>query len=431
MLLALFLFACESDQELNLPLDPNIANLNTYYKEIKLPFTLIQLDSVNTTVNNKEEKLLIGNYTSEGFGKVSATSFTDFSITNRETISESDNFDSLALIMVNNYYHGPAMPAQPQTLAIHQLTQNIAHDKSHYQFDRVPFDATPLGTLTFMPDSKATTSPDTLHIALSNTLGQDLFNKAKSKATEMSNDSLFQIYFKGVAFVPQSENDYMTGFAPTQMRMVMYYSEPNDTIPSTYTFALGATVTFNHITYNRTGTPIVGIDSSTRSGSAANGNFYLQSGTGLAPQLDFQPLENFADSIREAGQNLLFNSVELGIGFAKADSASSPPQELRGFYTAMEVPDRFTFSLDNQGQISSPGLFDDNVTQNLSASSIRLMDLSSYKLQMSRYMQALTNKTTGFQNKVLLLAPNFESSLDQLTTPADSVKLKIYYSILK
>lgn len=423
-LLTLFLFACESDDELGLSLDPNIANLNTYYKEITVPFKLVQLDSVNTTVTSSSNKrILIGNYTNERFGTVSATGFTDFSITNKGTISENDTFDSLALVMVNNYYYGALFPAQPQTFSVHQLTQTL-ENRFHYQFETVPFNtATSLGALTFSPDPKVASSNDTLRITLSDVVGQDLFNKAKNKAPELSTDSLFQEYFKGLAFVPQSENDYITGFAPTQTRMVMYYSAPDDTVSSTYTFGLGTTITFSHIEYDRTGTPIAGINSNNQHGSASNENFYLQSGTGLAPMLNFQPLIDFADSIQEEGHHILFNNIDLYIGFAKADSASRPPSVIKGYYTT-DMPDRL--SVNNE----SLGLFSNNANSTV-ASEIMLDSLSRYRLQISRYMQALVNEQQGVESNVLLLAPDFESSLNQITTPADSVRLKIYYSILE
>lgn len=430
--LALFLFACESDNIISLPFDPKTENINAHYAELTLPFKLVQIDSINTTVtSNNRKRVLIGNYSNDSFGKIQAIGFTDLGISNKGTISETDVFDSLKLIMVNDYFYGETEAMSPQTFSIYQLTDTLAR-RFHYSFETVPYNTAPLGSLTFMPDPKATSDPDTLHIKISDAVGQDLFEKAKKKTVEVSTDSAFQSYFKGLAFVPESENNYITGFNP-QVRLVLYFSEPNETTSSTYTFGIGPTITFTYVGYDRTGTPIANINNPREAGQATDSNFYLQSGTGLAPMIDFQPLVEFVNNIKygEEPQNVLLNRVDLYIGSASSIERMPLPPVIRG----IEVDENFktkTFVSSSKQRSVYRGLSADNTNDiaELEASAIEADTLSRYKKQITTYMQFLADSTLK-ETEFLLLGDDLEFSVNQVVTAPDSVKLKIYYTVLK
>lgn len=422
-LLALFLFACESDNIISLPFDPKIENINAHYTELTLPFRLVQIDSINTT---NRERILVGNYLNDSFGNVKAIGFTDFNITNRGAISSDDVFDSLSLIVVNDYYYGEAQPTAPQTFSVYQLTDTLAR-RSHYSFESVPYDMPSLGSIIFEADPKAASSNDTIHIRLSDVLGEDLFEKAKNKTAELSTDSAFREYFKGVAIVPESENNFITGFDLSRMRMVLYFSEPDETVSSTYTFALNSTVTFSNIQYNRAGTPIANINEPGDEGQATNGKFYMQSGTGLSPMIDFQPLLNFINNIKygEERQNILLNRVDLYIGFSDTGQGTPPPAIIKGF----EVDENFNREIISNSYI---GLVADNSRDNLAPSAIEPDSLFRYKKGITKYMQALADSTgSSSETEFLFLADDFEYSVSQLIVEPDSIKLQIYYTILK
>lgn len=430
--LALFLLACESDNIISLPFDPKTETISAHYQELTLPFKLVQVDSVSTTVtSNNRKRLLIGNYANDAFGKIQAIGFTDLSITNKGTISATDEFDSLSLIIINDYFYGESAGIASQTFSVYQLTDTLAR-KTHYSFETVPYNnAAVLGSLTFMPDPKATSEPDTLHIKINDAVGQELFEKAKDKTVEVSSDSAFQAYFKGLAFVPESENNFITGFNP-QIRLVIYYSEPNDTTSSTYTFGLGSTVTFTHISYDRSGSPVANINHPGETGQASDGNFYLQSGTGLAPLIDFHPFVEFVNNIKygEDSQNILLNRVDLYIGVNPYTEGMRPPSSIRGF----EVDENFRrkvvlSSLASQNVLA--GLFANNSNRIPEASAITL-DSLSYNQQFTYHMQLLVdNASDEMETEFLFLGDDLESSLNQMITSPDSIKLRVYYTILK
>lgn len=327
---------------------------------------------------------------------------------------------------MNDYFYGKAETMSSQTISIYQLSDTLAR-KYHYSFETVPYQEKVLGSLIFTPDTAVASSPDTLHIRMDETVGKDLFEKAQNNATQLSSDSAFQDYFKGVALVPGSDNNYLTGFDPARMRLVLYYSEPGETTSSTYTFALGSTITFNHIQYDRSGTPLAGISQPGDAGHATDSNFYAQSGTGIGPLLDLQPLLDFVSGIENNGQNILFNRVDLHIGLPSSPEGTKPPAVIRGYEITEDFKRKTVVS---GGRNIFLGLFADNANNSPEPSAIELDTLSQYDAKVTSYMQLLVNGNVQ-ETELLLLPDNLEYSVDQIITEADSVKLQIYYTILE
>ncbi len=442
-ILALFLLACETDESISLPFDPNIDNLNAHYTEITLPFSLVQLDSINTTRSGDNPKpLLVGNYVDETFGTVNAVSYNDFNLASEAAIAADDVFDSLTLMVVNNYFYGEEVNLT-QTLSVFQLQDTIASG-AHYSFESQPYRPAALGSVTFAANLKAASARDTLRIRLDDAVGQDLFAKLKDKAPEVSSDSVFRIYFKGIALVSGTENRFMTGFDPARIRMLLYYSAPSETESSTYSFNTSPLTTYNTIRYDRTGTPIAGINMPGTRSQATDSGFYLQSGTGLAALLDFKPLVNFVNNIRqgEDPRNLLFNQVSLHIGVGEAGS-QPPPATLAAF----DVNDALKIKTGVPAGTRDPspvpvGLFS-NTSNPPQPSPIEFDTVGmAYDLNITNYMQSLVDSNSvrdrfilndgsfAYEDEFLLRADDLQHTLNQIAIPADSVKLQIYYTTL-
>lgn len=76
----------------------------------------------------------------------------------------------------------------------------------------------------------------------------------KSGATELSNESNFINYFKGLKISVQGIDGYLINFAPDQVTMTMYYTygDASDRKEGTYSFNLASpNVHFSQISYNR------------------------------------------------------------------------------------------------------------------------------------------------------------------------------------
>ena len=76
----------------------------------------------------------------------------------------------------------------------------------------------------------------------------------KSGASELSNESNFINYFKGLKISIQENDGYLINFAPDQVTMTMYYTygDASDRKEGTYSFNLASpNVHFSQISYNR------------------------------------------------------------------------------------------------------------------------------------------------------------------------------------
>ena len=75
----------------------------------------------------------------------------------------------------------------------------------------------------------------------------------KSGATELSNESNFINYFKGLKISVRENDGYLINFAPNEVTMTMYYTSGGKS--NTFSFDLGSSnVHFNQISYNRSST---------------------------------------------------------------------------------------------------------------------------------------------------------------------------------
>ena len=73
----------------------------------------------------------------------------------------------------------------------------------------------------------------------------------KSGATELSNESNFINYFKGIKISVRENDGYLINFAPNEVTMTMYYRSGGKS--NTFSFDLGSSnVHFSQISYNRT-----------------------------------------------------------------------------------------------------------------------------------------------------------------------------------
>ena len=75
----------------------------------------------------------------------------------------------------------------------------------------------------------------------------------KSQATELSNESNFINYFKGLKISVRENDGYLINFAPNEVTMTMYYRSGGKS--NTFSFDLGSSnVHFSQISYNRSST---------------------------------------------------------------------------------------------------------------------------------------------------------------------------------
>lgn len=157
-------------------------------------------------------------------------------------------------------------PASAMTINVNEITTDLGSTGTEILSNRSVTGGTLLGTKSFTGNTIAVsinkTSDNTalltkeagLRIPLNASYFQTKIAN-KSGATELSNESNFINYFKGLKISVQENDGYLVNFAPDQVTMTMYYTygDASDRKEGTYSFNLTSpNVHFSQISYNRT-----------------------------------------------------------------------------------------------------------------------------------------------------------------------------------
>ncbi|MEM6845358.1 MAG: DUF4270 family protein [Bacteroidota bacterium] len=426
------LFSCESDEILSLPQEPGDQTLSLFFEEIPLNYSLVQLDSVISSrrSNDNAHRFLAGTYRSEFFGQVQATTFAELSLDTRPEVTAEDEYDSLVLTLVNDYFYGNASQAINQSIGIYLMLDTIAR-RGYFRTEEIPFSALPLAEHNFMPNPKADSIADTLRIVLDNTFGRELFGLAQADSDILKSDSAFREFFPGIAIAPLMGNAAITGFDPAQLQLSLFFSTSTDTISSAYTFDVGAT--FNNITADRSGTPLASVTMPNQKTDAADGGFYLQAGTGLVPTLSLQPILSFIDTVeRNTEAELRINQIELYIGTTSQGEGRSLPNPIAAFTFGDDFSlvvdtvqiDRFTVVPARRGLQIENG-------QNVRGESFISPIESTYQIVINQYTQNLINEIPNTTTEFRIQTPQLGNRLDEIVAEPDSVFAKIFYTLLE
>ncbi|MFP4089267.1 MAG: DUF4270 family protein [Cyclobacteriaceae bacterium] len=429
---ALFLlFSCEIDEALDLDFEPEDANINLSFTEIALPFEVVKLDSINTTnVSN----LLAGNYRNPDFGLTQATAYLNMGIASKSPATADDRLDSLVLTLVNSYYYGQA-DAGPQELNVYRLAERVVDTLTYYSSDKLTLEPSLLGNILFSTSPDVNGSTDTLSLRLDETLGNELLDKLKQGSADLDSSALFRQYFRGLAITGASEVPFVTGFDPAGISMRMYFSAPGDTASKVFIFRPSGRI-FNGLEYDRSGTPLEGL-TDTEAIVPADGRFYLQSGSGILPRLNFQPLIDFVENNED---KVLLNRVVMQIDVDEAEEGMPYPSQLRAFVVEESNVDLIQVGVDGRDAPVYSGVYADEAysfdreTQRplKRDASVIAYDTTAtaFNLKVSSFLQTIVD---GYEeNQAALLYPqDLRSGFSQIVTEGDRVRLRVYYTILE
>lgn len=427
----LFLTSCDNDELLSLDFNPQDENINLSFTEITLPYQLVQLDSIVTT---NVDRILVGNYQNDDFGTVRSVGYVNMGLGSLSNNAEGDDeLDSLVLVLVRNYFYGNTEASLQQELEVRRLSEPFNDTINYFSKSSIPYETVrpPLATASF------TASPleaDTVRVKMDEAIGNDLLDKLKNNTAESDSNALFQDYFRGLALVPSSENQFMTGFSRVQM--LMYFSAPGDTLSKSFSFV--ANKIFNGVETDRSATALAEIDESLEAVTPPDNRMYLQSYTGLIPRIDFQPLEDFVENNED---RILLNSVTLHIGLTEPEEGKDPPAALLGYLVRDDGVSRILSTFPNAqrnlfyyGMYNDGEYFYDQLSQRPVPREASPMVYDSagmaYDLRVTSFTQTLLD---GFvENSEILLYPNdLNGSVTQIITSADSLKLRVYYTRLR
>ena len=152
-------------------------------------------------------------------------------------------------------------PASAMTINVNEITTDLGSTGTEILSNRSVTGGTLLGTKSFTGNSIAVsinkvsdnTALLTKDAGLRIPLNASYFQTKiadKGGASELSNESNFINYFKGLKISIQENDGYLINFAPDQVTMTMYYKSGGKS--NTFSFDLGSSnVHFSQISYNR------------------------------------------------------------------------------------------------------------------------------------------------------------------------------------
>jgi hypothetical protein len=266
---------------------------------VSVVFSSYVLDSFATSGNNFA---LVGNYNDAYVGNTTASTFFQPGL---PTLSEdvttllpkSAVYDSIQLIMrPSGYYYGDT--TKPFSITVNELAEQTDYTYNNllYNTSNFPVKSTPLATWsnTISPARR-----DSVKIRLPNAMGQDLYTKLQTKANQVSNETLFLDYFRGINVRPSNSTGaavYGFNLADSSVRMRLHY---HLTIPykvdKTIDFILTrSTYQFNRIISDRSSTPLQPTFTGQHEFFSSNTNPYsmTQGGTGVYLKVKFPSLRS-------------------------------------------------------------------------------------------------------------------------------------------
>ncbi|HEY8935075.1 MAG TPA: DUF4270 family protein [Cyclobacteriaceae bacterium] len=276
--------------------------------------------------------VLLGRYVDDKLGVIEANPYVQFSL---NTTIPSDNavYDSIGLIMhCSGYSYGDASGDTyiPQTVEVRRVTEFMQYHKlpefwksvGEYSYfnlvtdgygtevgeipniKKIGFDESAvLGSATVNLKS-STLSTDSIYVRLSDDLGNDFFEKMKSRPREFRlntqvgdpnfSDYYYANYFKGLRLHTLNESS-IVGITLSTVKLRIYYTQivAGDTKHYHYDFTINTSrPNYTNITADRSSTSVATLTAKNElSSKVTNNETYMQSGTGLVTKITLPHLD--------------------------------------------------------------------------------------------------------------------------------------------
>ncbi len=290
-----FIISCNNDEEDSTSLigeDFIESNTRVYFIDtLTVNASTFMYDSLVVTNVNR---LLIGAYQDETFGKTRSRSYTQL----ENIIYDLDDnavFDSIALILnFDKYFYNDTIPTQQ--FKVYKVLEDIEpsdDDDLYYNTTNFNYNTQPIGEKYFLPKPNKT---DSLEIRLNDDYGANIFNRIKDN--DINNNSDFVDQIKGILI--EANEDISTsilGFSNDSF-IRLYYSIGDEVAKEeTIDFTFNPANTFNQIESDKTGTFFEDlIDQETfLPSSNTNNNCFMQSGIGLVTRIDIPYIKSLND----------------------------------------------------------------------------------------------------------------------------------------
>ncbi len=310
VLISAFFLSCENPTDIDLPGSGNQGN--SYFTDtLSLQVETFQMDSA---ITSNQAAALIGSYTDPSLGRVTAKAYlqptlqqvTDGltgQVTPIEfTFTSSQILDSVSVRLANKnlIFFGDSLANM--TINVHRLNSYIDNTKNYNFNSSLPYDPTPLASVTFDRYAMDNDSLITyLNIKLPKSIGEELIALAGTDAAK--DRDAFAKAFRGFVFVANNDAETVSvfnlgnTFGVVNSRLTLYYhdSGSTDVEEKEFEYTVGR---FNEVTFDRSNTALAKLTNlkSAIPISETNGRTYLQAGSGIGTKIRFPDLDKLKSS---------------------------------------------------------------------------------------------------------------------------------------
>lgn len=395
---------------------------NAYTDLAYIDTVTVQLSTVLTDsfATNSDTSFLFGRYKDPYLGSVTAKPFLQMSApATVPDIPASAVFDSLSLIIrPNSYYYGDT--SKTQTIVVHELAQAIAHTYNSQLFNtsNIPVKPVVFGSrvIRFSPYET-----DSIAIRLSNSKGEELFEKLRQKSTDVTTQAEFINYFYGIT-LGVADNDTSAVFglygndASVVMRVHYHLTIPYPEAAFIDFVSLANEYAFTQIIPDRAGTGLMpytpGLSELFPSGTKNISVF--QPGTGLALKMIFPSLKQIL--YRENGGLVKLLKAELLV----------KPKYLSSDIYQYKLPASLSLAQTDETNVLGGALADSTGQGTLIA--IPVIDNvyginNHYRFNVTYYINQLLTTTGSEKKGFYLFQPSSNSrNIDRMIVDASSGK---------
>lgn len=401
--------------------DPNIL----YYDNYPVELSTYKTDSFYTSGNGV---FTTGYHTDIAFGTVHAASYTELNLPAENPLkNQSVVFDSLVLaISPKGYYYGDT--TLPVRFVVQRLTENIKNeDDGNTDFSNA---RTFLTEASIAGEKTVLVKPgkdSVITIRLSDIIGQELFQKLKTNASDIQDQASFIRYLKGfrIGVDTGSTNTlYYFGVPANNAFMRLHYRQNAAFLQEKrLDFSINITKQFNFIRFNNQNTAlsVFPIFKKQLKESKLTGNkAYLNSNMGSYIKIGFPSLL----SLKELYPYVQVMKAEL-IVKPSPGSYTAPYQLPAGLhlYTTDDGNNPISLLTDATGQTALTG---DLIIDKLYGINTR------YSYDITSYIQSVMDEGRFSRSALLLLSPSgfTDESIDRLVVNDqnlyNSIQLKLY-----
>ena len=160
---------------------------NTSVRVISIDTFTVELSTIkfDSIISSGTERLLLGKYSDQYFGEITAAPYFRVSTTNY-FINEDAELDSVGLVLgYDTYFYNDTTTVS--NINVHQLVDNLeTDDPSFYNTSEIPYNTNPLTSFHYNPEPNR----DSIYIPLPFDFGEPIFRDIVE--TEIENDEEIQ-----------------------------------------------------------------------------------------------------------------------------------------------------------------------------------------------------------------------------------------------